>query len=525
MCIYYITRNKMSVFDLPQQLQSINAGCDRFDISQVYPISGNVTNSFVGSGNASGLSTFQWSDSNLWWSPCNSYFQLQLQFSYGDGTTIAPGDYVAYADNFPSTLFSQIKTQINSRQLDIVDVPYIIDQALTYSNAKQNFLQTFGSLTRVGEGWQTRLNNTCNNSGIVEVIYRPPCSIFDVKLLPPGAQFRVDFNFASNAALAWESLAGDVTIGTSGTSSYNVKILGFSFYKATLSPSQFVDIPKSGIIELSPSIINQYYLNGGSQLKQNITLPSTTNRILVCLQDANRSQGNQGVLINQDTGTIGNTVTRSATAGVGTGFNPATKFALSFSGSNNVAYGVKLTQFYLNLPELGQNFPNPVYSFDNSLDYNRLYSDWSHLVQGTYHQTEGSVPFGNLITDIGCNVIANAGGILNVGNPNNREQANVYNSTATLTPTPKTLTPFTNMSLFSKVFSQSAQWGYLGRVPMIPVPVIRPENKPISVGTLSMTFSGSVASVVANVLCTYSMALQVEDAGNGQYNYNLVEGV
>jgi len=220
----------MAAFHLDQEFESINGGAARYDVSQMYPVSGNIASADVGTGAASGLTTFQWQDSTGWWSPQNSYFLLQLQFTAG-GTNGIPGSLgtsptnnVTYCDNFVHTLFTQIQSQIDSRPLDTVNTPHIIDTALTYSKAHNNFLKTWGSLTRVGEPLATRIKNvkvtsTANTlagggtNGLIDVVFRPPISLFDCKVLPPGAQFRVDFNWASSAILAFESVDGSIAIG------------------------------------------------------------------------------------------------------------------------------------------------------------------------------------------------------------------------------------------------------------------------------------------------------------------------
>lgn len=514
-----------TAFDLSQELATINAGADRYDMSQLYPISGNVTGAIVGAGSAAGMTTFQWQDSANWWSPVNSYFVLDLTF-IENATVPSPAKPVAYADNFAMTLFTQINSQINSRPLDTVNTPWIIDTALTYSKAHNNFLKTWGSLTRLGEPLTTRLINTQGNGGRIEVVFRPPVSLFDVKMLPPGAQFRIDFNWASNGLNAFESI--NRSLNWSATASdYNVSITvnSFSFYKATLHPGPNVALPEKGVIELCPCTANQYYLNGGSQLRQNITLPSTANRILVVFQDIN-------------TNTVTTVPPVDFICGVGSGYNPATSFTNKFttSASNNITFAAATTglaTMWLDLPELGIQEPKPIYNFGSTstsiVDYMRAYSDFCHITQGTLDNTEGSIPFGSMSVATGTSILwidrdltltgspVDAGtldaGTYQIGDPNNPQQYPyvLFNATA-----PSALT-----------YNQTARWGWLGRCPgpIFAFPVVRPEGKTVSTGTLNVTTQAGVISMAATVLASYSMAIVLELQPSGYYQYTLIEGV
>lgn len=510
-----------SVFDMSQMLESINGGASRYDMQQLFPISGNVTNAGVGAGSASGLSTFQFQDSANWWCPCNSYFVLDLTFKQ-NGTVPVSTYPIAYADNFAMTLFSQIQTYINSRPLDTVNTPHLIDTALTYSNSHHNFLKSWGSLTRVGEALSTRIRNLQTNGGKLEVIFRPPVSLFDVKLLPPGAQFRVDFNWASNGLLAFESVYRSVTWADgAGANNAYIKVNGFSFYKASIHPGQGVSLPSKGVIDLMPCQANQYFLNGGSSLKQNITLPSTTNRILIGFQDVN-------------TNSVTTAPPVDFICGVGNGYNPATSFTSIFTKSTSddttfTTDTTTLSNLWLSLPELGIQEPNPIYNFETGttgiIDYARAYSDFCHITQGTKNNMEGSIPFGNKDPTSGTTIIwidtdTTAGppvtlnaGTYQQGDPNNPQQY-PYVTWASSAPDADT-------------YNQTSRWGWLGRCPgpIFAFPVVRPEGKTVSTGTLNATTAGNVISISATVIASYSMALVLELQPNGYYNYTLVEGV
>lgn len=511
-----------SVFDLSETLESINGGCVRYDMSQMYPLSGNVSGIVGGAtGNAKGLTTFQWQDST-WWSPCQSYFLLTCTFSVG-----TPGSGVAvdaaYADNFAMTLFSQINTQINSRPLDTVNTPWLIDTALTYANAHNSFLKSFGSLTRVGEPLSTRIRNTSQNGGVVQVAFRPPVSIFDVKLLPPGAQYTLNFNWAANGLLAFETINGSVAWGT-GNDQVSISIGEFSFYKATVTPGPNVDLPERGVIDLNPCTAMQYFINNSNTLKQNITLPGTTNKILVVFQDITPN----AVTVPPPEDNI---------CGVGNGYNPATSFTNRFCNANTddltFTNGQSmLSTLWLDLPELNIQEPKPIYNFSSGItDYMRAYSDFCHVTQGTKNNEEGSIPFGSMATAAGTTIIqpvqgANAAGLvagtIQIGDLNNPQQY-TYIPTAIAGTLADPLT-----------YNQTSRWGWLGRCPgpIFAFPVVRPQGKYVNTGTLNATTStggGTSTSLAFNasatVIASYSMALVCTRQPSGYYSIDVVEGV
>ncbi len=514
-----------SVFDLPMTLKSVNGGCSRYDRSQMYPISGAINNAVVGQGAASGLTTFQWQDSQ-WWSPCQSYFVLTCKFDIGADLAVN----AAYADNFAMTLFTQINTQINSRPLDTVNTPWLVDTALTYSNAHHSFLRSFGSLTRVGEPLSTRIRNTNQNSGIVQVVFRPPVSIFDVELLPPGAQYLMNFNWASSGILAFESVNGSVTHVTTSPGSNEVRLTinEFSFYKATVTPGPDVQLPDRAVINLMPCTAVQYFLNSGNTLKQNITLPATANKILIGFQDINP---NSAVSLTPPVDYIG---------GVGNGYNPATSFSNQFTTTNtpNQTFGANaasLSTLWLDLPEIGVQEPRPVYNFSTTngiLDYVRAYSDFCHITQGTKTNEEGSVPLGSMATAAGVTIIQPIrsltttpaaittieAGTIQIGDLNNPQQY-TYIPLGVNTAAPPLADPLS--------YNQTAKWGWLGRCPgpIFAFPVVRPQGKYVTTGTLNMTTSGNVANISATVITSYNMAIVLTKQPNGYYNYDVIEGI
>lgn len=523
-----------SSFNMSDMLESINNGVSRFNMSQLYPLSGNVSSAAVGSGSASGLSVFQFQDAVDWWCPSQSYFHMQLKFRTGASTvidnTVTPahatptaGDFVTYCDNFVCTLFSQINSQINSQPLDTITTPWLIDTALGYSKAHWNFIKTYASMTRMGESLQTRLLNVSQNGGIVEVSFRPPLSLFDVKILPPGAQFRIDFTWASNALQAFESLSlNPLVIGNSATN-FNVDVNSFSFYKASVQPAPGIALPKQGVIDLSPSVANQYYMIATQNLQANITLPATTNRILVVFQDIN----------NQVVAPADPYVPVDFTTGVGGGYNPATSFSTIFTASDAAATNatfaddtVTLSNLWLSLPELGIQEPKPQYNFTaTNGDMIRAYSDWAHICQGTYSNYEGSLPYGNndpskgtqilfIDTDVGSGGTVLGTPTIRPGDSSNYQQFCAWG--------------FGDTPITALAYNQTSRWGWSGSRPgpIFAFPVVRPEYKHVTQGVLYATLSSpGCKNVAATVIATYSMAIAVEDNGMGLYSYKLITGV
>jgi len=520
-----------TLFSLDDQLSSINHGANRMDVTQIYPISGNVTNSYVGQGNAK-QTIFTFTESANWWCPESSYFNLQLQFGQFSGTTfgaIPAAALVAYVDNFVCTLFSQIQTLIGPQPLDTITVPHIIDTALSYGTSRKNFLDTWGSASRLGEPLSTRLINTYSNGGVVDVCFRPPVSILDCKILPPGPQIQFTYTWSPSAVQAFESLKGPLIVGTADTN-FNILVNSFSFYKASVNPSPYVDLPMKGVVDLYPCQLNQYPVSNTSTLKTNISLPSTTNRVYVVFQDTNQVSGGAAAAgINP--------LDAPLMSGVGNGYNPATSFANQFTilnstgAANDGTLGSFLNQFWCDFPEIGLTAPKPIYAFDtNNTDCLRAYEDWCSISQGitTY---QGSVPFGqNKATNIGITYVKNtaeADLLTSIVQPGNRwNPQEYYINTIGATADAPAVT----------VYNQTSRYGWLGRCPgpIYAFELVRPDDKKVSVGTLNATFAKIVGStgtnsvpvnVTATVLSCYSMALAVEKQSNGLYNYMLVQGV
>lgn len=542
-----------SVFELPQNFDSIWKGIGKFDLQQILPDAGMPANTVIGTGNASGITSFTWSgNSNEWWSPVNSYFYFKLKFvkytgsnTYGpipilDSTTgnLIPGDLVCYADNFVSTLFSTIQTYINTEVVDAVTQPWVVDQVLTYSGAKKNFLDTFGSLARVGEPLNARLLNTANE--YLEVCYRPPCSIYNVNLLPPGAQHQIAFTWNQNVVNAFESLIGsiDTNIGTT-TGNYNIIIDNFYFYKATCVPAMGAQISSQGVIELNPCKVKQYPINNTNSYQQNITLAPTTNRIYVAFQDINQSPK----VTSQTTASTSPYIDTTGIKfmGYGTGWTPITSFTKSFSWSANPATTApvlnELSNFYIQVNDLSLILPHPIYKFDtNGGDYLRGYMDWGGQTVGTKYNDNGSVSFGKAIPGYGTTptfaslkipgttiiapaitVASSTTATYQSGNPSNEQQLNLI--TDKIFDYPAT----TNTH---SLYFQTYEHGWMGRHPgpIFCFNVCRPTGSKVSQGDITVTFTGTVANALANVLCCYNNAIAVQRNSSGKYDYMLTSG-
>lgn len=549
-----------SPFNLPTELDNVWRGIEKFDMQQVLPDSGMPSAILVGTGNASGTTTFQWNENASWWSPVNSYFYFKFRFVKYTGSPATPGpipildssgnlqptDLVCYADNFVSTLFSTIVTRINQEAIDNITQPWIVDQVLTYSNAKKNFLDTFGSMARVGESLQTRLYNTYgdgnSSGGVVEVCYRPPCSIYNVNLMPPGAQHTIEFTWNQNIVNAFESLIGsiDSNIGTSA-GNYNIFIDSFYLYKATCNPSKMIPLPSHGVIELAPCKVKQYPITGTNNYQQNITLAPTTNRIYLAFQDSNQTPK----VTTQTTASTSPFINTTGIKymGYGTGWTPATSFTKSFSYSPDASTPptlVELQQLFIQISDLALILPHPPYNFStNKTDYNRAYMDWANQSVGTKYNDTGSVPFGLAISAAntsagtyaglkipGITIVAPEVRVNNVvtatyqaGNPSNDQQLNYI--------TAETTNTFPLNTVTNALYFQTYEYGWLARHPgpIFAFNICRPGGVKISQGDVNVTFTGNgPKSALLSVLCCYNTALAVVKDQFGRYNYQLVSG-
>lgn len=505
----------MSAFDLSDSLIDINQGSESFKVMQMYPSSGNVTNSVVGSGSASGITTFLWQDSANWWLPEQSYFHLRLQFSYAGafGTNRSTNPY-AYVDNFVHTLFTQIQSQINSKQLDILNFPHIVDQTMCYSQSRKTFLDTWGSLSRVGESLMTRIANVSSNSGVVEVIFRPPISLFSAKILPPGAQFNIIFNWASSglAALETASNASAIAWGTA-TDQVQITVQAFSFYKAIIQPSPSVQLPQHGVVNLSCTQTNQATLAGNDTLNYVWQPPGYINRLTICLQDNNSTNNNTN----------------------GGGIYSATKFNYAVSDNlTSTAYSSSIKNLYITIPELGVQIPNPVYAFTGIQDWMRAYADFCESTQGVAFGVEGSQPFGSQVlpTTTGGSPAAPSNqkscGVNSLvlktdatsakaycGLPDNK---GVYNADPLYVTDPSTV-----ISAI-QAYDKNSAYGWAGS-PIFVFPVVRPSGKPVTTATINMLLSSAAKSSILYLLSTYNMAIACEHAGNGLYSYSVIQGI
>lgn len=548
-----------SVFSMSTELESVWHGIEKFDMQQVLPDAGLPSNTIVGTGNASGTTTFSWNSSgNEWWSPVNSYFYFKFRFvKYNTASppvagpipildasgNLSPIDLVCYCDNFVSTLFSTIMTYINQDTCDNVTQPWIVDQVLTYSNGKKNFLDTFGSLARVGEPLQTRLYNTFGvgdnrQGGVVEVCYRPPCSLYGVNLIPPGALHKIDFTWNQNVVNAFESLIGsiDTNIGTAA-GNYNLIVDNFYLYKATCTPSKAIPMPMNGVIPLSGCKVKQYPISNTNSYQQNITLAPTTNRIYLAFQDISQNPK----VTNQTTNTTSPFIDTTGIKymGYGTGWNPITSFTKSFTigGGVNPPTLVELQQLFIQVTDLSLILPHPPYNFAlNGSDYERAYMDWANCV-GTKYNDTGSVPFGSAINAQNSNLLTYAAlkipgttivvptsitgitpaTVFNAGNPSNPQQLNLITG-ATFA--------YATGTNGNSLYFQTYENGWLARHPgpIFAFNICRPATAKVSDGNIQVSFTGMVNSAIVNVLCSYNLALAVSKNQQGKYDFQLVNG-
>lgn len=495
----------MSAFELADGPRSINGGAVRYDIRQLYPQTAAIANARPGvNGAATGQTTFQWNDDSLWWVPSLSYFNIRGHFTDTSGNALTKSSGIAYCDNWVSAMFSQIQVFCNSQSLELLQNPAQADTALLYASVDKTFLESFASLSGVGEALTTRqLNSAVNGSGSTttynEVVaaYRPSLSLFDhCTGIPPGAQWRVDFSWSN---VAEQAIIESLTNKIAGTDYYFV-LDEFTFYKATISPDPSVPLPEMGFIELNPAQVNTYPLNGGTTLQVNVPLPATCHRALVVCQD-NNSVNNYAAGQN--------------------GYAPITSFRGYFS-NGSTANAVWVQNLYMSFPELGYQFPNPTYSLTpganaagGKSEWQRAYADFVTISRGASGGYEGSVPMGTADLNIGAAVLAPLAStpVMTIGDPNNRQQAWVTSISAG--------------AVSATQATQTAAWGWMGRCPgpIFAFPVIRPVDKLVTSANLFLQLSGAATSVNVYVIMTYSMGLACEMGPDGKYRFEIVRGL
>lgn len=183
----------MSCFELAQQPRGINGGSCKYDVRQIYPQTAAIGNSARPgvSGAAVGTTSFVFNHDNLWWIPSLSYFQISGKFVHPSTaalTVAASPTYdlaFAYCDGWCNCLFSQIQYQLNASTVELLQQPAVADTAQLYSTVDRTWLKSFGSASGVGEGFTTRIRNSCGvhnlstASNEVVASWRPALSIFD----------------------------------------------------------------------------------------------------------------------------------------------------------------------------------------------------------------------------------------------------------------------------------------------------------------------------------------------------------
>ncbi len=497
----------MAAFDLPQEYRDIFGGAAKLDIRQMPPTSPTVTGSRPGQGAASGFTTFQWQESQLWWVPSLSYFLLKGHFLAANGTDSLPRPptgQLGYCDNWPSTLMSQVELTVDSNSLELLNTnPAVADTALTYASVDRTYLKSFASNAGIGEGLQTRIINSAHVGAAVsggnykEVVacFRPALSTFDCPhALPPGPLMQMSFAWSPTGEQAMiESVASKIA----GTD-YTFIIDSFVFFRAAVQPEAGLALPSTGIIELNPVLVNRFTVTGTNSGQQNIQLPPRATRMLICAQDGNTAN-NYGCGQN--------------------GINPATDMPVLFS-NGATQFNSSISQLYVSLPQLGTQAPNPQYTFTaptatgGGSGFERAFADFIAVCKGGSGGYEGSVPFGNADVGVGAQVnaplLTGGGPIVVAGNPENDQQLAIWtNGTGATTYT-------------STSANRTALYGWIGRKAIFAIPLVRGADVRLSDATVNITFDGVVTSVNVYTLVSYQKTLAVERESGGRYRYQIM---
>ncbi len=499
----------MSAFDLPEEPREINGGATAYDIRQMYPTTASVTNARPGvTGAAVGTTTFQWEDSNLHWVPSLSYFVIRGRF-LDPTNSLARTSGIAYCDNWPAALFSQIGFMCGSTSVELLQSPPQADTALLYSSVDRTWLKSFGSASGVGESFQQRCLNSAQfgtaavgttNQNEVTCTWRPSLSIFDcAHAIPPlGSAGKMQIDFSWNPT-AEQNMIESIASATA-VSGFTFTIDEFTFYKATLKPSPEKPLPMRGLVELNPAQVNCFSLTGGNTLNVQIPLPATCNRILVVMQD---NQTAQNFAAGQN------------------GLKPITSFAAAVS-SGATDFSSYITNMQVQFQDLGTSAPNPQYSFTAGSSngaktgLERAYADWIAICRGASGGYEGAIQFGCYDSGIGAQIntpLQTVTPVVQAGNLVDNDQGYAHWSAATT-------------AVAATAYSDKARFGWLGRVPgpIFAFPCVRPKGTTVSRATLSVTMSGTATSANFYVICSYSMALAFEKNASDGYNFMVVRG-
>ena len=263
-----------------------------------------------------------------------------------------------------------------------------------------------------------------------------------------------------------------------------------------------VELPQHGVIELTPTACLNYPNAGSAKFMQTAMIPATTNRLSLVMQDSNGDYSN------------------------GAGIYSSTNFNIAVTDTADTEYGSQLQNLYITLPELGLQMPNPVYNFTSTdlQDFMRAYSDFCITTQGAQYSSEGSVRYGNFKSAVtgsgfgnfGVRGIAQASSSSPVvryeGDPNNY---NIVDAGPVVAAS----------SITVANYSHHAKYGWIGDKAIFSFPVVRTDNKHVSVCNLNVQFTDTPRSCQFYLLSTYSMAIAVEHKGDGKYEYSLVQGV
>lgn len=444
----------MSLFQ-SSRLHSTNGGAISMTVQDQQSDQGAVIGRPGVGGSARGTTswTIRTDPRFIVWSEC--YFSLRGFFTDASATplvglglpnlgTVASPAQIACCDNWPSTLFNNIKLLLNGEGVEQCQYPAQIDTVATYSVATNSFLKSYGSASGVGESLKARIAAAGvqprgdtplaggTNAGRVVATWRPPLSIFNTSnAIRGGSQWKIQFAWSATAEQnVCESAGVDQLFSATGNSGFPLPAIAgtdylffieyFNFNIATVLPDPIVAVPRQMIIDLTPCAAYQLNIVNASGGSFNVSIPTTTFRIAAAMQNNDNTNNTARVPF-------------STAAGVN-GIFPITNFVLGLSntaGANTLLQGAPswLTQFSIGSVQLGFTIPNPIYTFTtqdskggfsqvtriiSKEDLSRAYRDFIQSSSGDHGLCEGGLSFGNLdtgvpINSVGVSLAANGG--------------------------------------------------------------------------------------------------------------------
>ncbi len=399
----------MSLFRPPKHRRQYQGGAESFTVVQQTPDSGAVTNARVGSGAASGRTTFTLRGGSRWLLPSETYFRLQVLITGGGAglNNCLINRQLTYAENWPSALFSAARLYLNGALLEETLFPAITDTAAKVSGAQRGWLQSFASGGGYGESWSQRIaqlapraiataaaggNDSLNGqaTATIEACFRPPSSFWNTAYSILGNEWRCEFVWdpqgeygmvdastlilpTTEAICVAQNAPGVPAAGIApGNAQYTCTVQAFDMFVATTMPMPETPLPKMIPLDLSPIQCQQQQITT-NQSTFNFTVRPSTYRIGFVWQ-------------------------RTSQAGLVSSYS-ATRFGIP----------PELKAFRWNSAELGLQAPNPDYAFSGAVasvsrqgaqgDLRRAYMDFCQASQGQNGCDEGSLPFGEFPVD------------------------------------------------------------------------------------------------------------------------------